>query len=189
MTSIVLASGLALVQGCGEKRAPLSQPAPPPAPPPVQVSAAPPPPQALRSESSRPPDPPAAPTEAELFSRTSLDELNAKAPLGDVFFAYDKGDLNEPARATLQRDADWMKKWSRTYVLIEGHADERGTSEYNLALGEVRAAAVRAYLSGLGIEGSRVSIVSKGKEQPFCTSHDEDCWFENRRAHFIVTAK
>jgi len=82
-----------------------------------------------------------------------------------------------------------MRKWDRTRVLIEGHADERGTNEYNLALGDRRAAAARDYLVNLGIDRSRISIVSKGKEAPFCTEHNEECWYENRRGHFIITAK
>jgi len=188
-TSIVLAGGLALVQGCGGKRVPASQPAPapPPAPPPVQVAA--PPAPASRPAVRPAPATAPAPTEEELFERLSLAELNAKMPLGDAFFAYDKADLTEEARATLQRDAGWLRKWSHTSVLITGHADERGTAEYNLALGELRAASARDFLKGLGIDASRIQIVSKGKEQPFCTVHEEDCWFENRRAHFIVTAK
>jgi len=136
-----------------------------------------------------PPQPPAPPTEAEIFARTSLADLNAQQPLGDAFFDYDRSDLSDPVRATLQRDADWMRKWTSTRVLIEGHADERGTSEYNLALGERRASAARGYLVNLGIDLSRISIVSKGKEAPFCAEHNEECWHQNRRGHFIITAK
>jgi peptidoglycan-associated lipoprotein len=136
-----------------------------------------------------PPQPPAPPTEAEIFARTSLAELNAQKPLSDAFFDYDQSDLSDQVRSTLQHDADWMRKWNQTRVLIEGHADERGTSEYNLALGERRASAVRDYLVNLEIEPARISIVSKGKEAPFCTEHNEACWHENRRGHFIITAK
>jgi peptidoglycan-associated lipoprotein len=92
-------------------------------------------------------------------------------------------------RTALQRDADWLRTWGGTRVRIEGHADERGTSEYNVALGERRAASTRDYLVSLGVDTSRITIVSRGKEAPFCTTHDEDCWFENRRAHFLITAK
>jgi peptidoglycan-associated lipoprotein len=119
----------------------------------------------------------------------SLDELNAKEPLDDAFFAYDVADLTDATRTALQRDADWLNKWRSVHVVIEGHADERGTNEYNLALGEARANAVRAYLAGLGVDAVRVNIVSKGEEQPFCTQHEESCWIRNRRAHFIMTAK
>jgi len=119
----------------------------------------------------------------------SLPELNAQRPLEDVFFDYDKSDLGNAARASLQKNADWMRRWTSTRVLIEGHADSRGTSEYNLALGERRAAAVRDYLTTLGIDMSRMSIVSKGEEEPVCTEESESCWSRNRRGHFSVTAK
>jgi len=119
----------------------------------------------------------------------SLAELNAKAPLADAFFTYDTADLTDSAREVLQRNAAWLTKWTSVRVLIEGHADERGTNEYNLALGEKRAVIARTYLTSLGVGESRVSIVSKGEEQPFCALHEEGCWSENRRAHFIITAK
>ena len=82
-----------------------------------------------------------------------------------------------------------MKRWTTTKVLVEGHADSRGTNEYNLALGERRADAVRDYLVSLGIPADRITIVSKGEEQPFCSEDGETCWAQNRRGHFIVTAK
>ncbi len=82
-----------------------------------------------------------------------------------------------------------MKKWTSTRILIEGHADERGTNEYNLALGERRARETLSYLVSLGIDTARIRTVSKGEDAPFCTSHDEDCWYENRRGHLVVTAK
>jgi peptidoglycan-associated lipoprotein len=174
-----------ILMACGEKRPPMIQPTLP-TPPPAQVSTPPPAPPLPARPPERRPTPP---TEEELFSRLSLDELNGQQPLGDAFFAYDRADLTEAARAALQRDADWMRKWSVTRVRIEGHADERGTSEYNLALGERRAASARDYLVSLGVDTSRIGIASRGKEAPFCTTHDEDCWFENRRAHFLITAK
>jgi peptidoglycan-associated lipoprotein len=136
-----------------------------------------------------PSPPPPIPTEGELFARLSLDELNAKHPLDDAFFAFDRADLSDEARATLQWDAHWMKQWTTVRVLISGHADERGTNEYNMALGERRAASARNYLIDLGVAMARINIVSKGEEQPFCTEHEEACWSQNRRAHFLVTAK
>jgi peptidoglycan-associated lipoprotein len=119
----------------------------------------------------------------------SLAELNAQKPLQDVYFAYDQSDLSDEARANLQKNADWMKKWTTTMVTVEGHADSRGTSEYNLALGERRAAAVRDYLGSLGIPTTRVTIVTMGEEQPVCTEEAESCWSLNRRGHFVITAK
>ena len=119
----------------------------------------------------------------------SLAQLNAQRPLEDVFFAYDKSDLSDAARASLQKSSDWMRKWTTTMVTVEGHADSRGTSEYNLALGERRAGAVRDYLATLGVMGSRITIVTMGEEQPVCTEDAESCWEKNRRGHFVITAK
>jgi peptidoglycan-associated lipoprotein len=158
-------------------------PAPPPAPPPATTPAPPPPP---------PPAPkpaPAPPSEEEAFRTKTLEQLNSEKPLGDVQFAYDASDLSEEARGILQKDTDWMKKWTSTKVMVEGHADSRGTNEYNLALGERRADAVRDYLVSLGVPTDRITIVSKGEEQPFCTEETEACWQQNRRGHFIITAK
>ena len=128
-------------------------------------------------------------TEEEVFARKSLDQLNAERPLGDVFFDYDKSDVREDARPVLQRDADFMKRWTSTVITVEGHCDSRGSAEYNLALGSRRATAVKDYLVSLGIPANRVTVVSKGKEQPFCNEENEACWQQNRRGHFIVTAK
>ena len=182
------AAACALVAACHHQQPPAA-PAPPPPPPPVVAGTPPPPPPRV----SPPPAPqvpvPAPLTEEELFARTSLADLNAKEPLDDTFFAYDRSDLSEPARTALDRDATWMRKWARTRVLIEGHADERGTNEYNLALGERRAAATRDYLVSLGIDQSRINIVTRGEEAPFCTDPNETCWRQNRRGHFIITAK
>jgi peptidoglycan-associated lipoprotein len=165
------------------KPQPPPAPAPPPAPPPATTPAPPPPP---------PPAPtpaPAPPSEEEAFRTKTLEQLNSEKPLGDVHFAYDASDLSEEARGVLQKDTDWMKKWTSTKVMVEGHADSRGTNEYNLALGERRADAVRDYLVSLGIPTDRITIVSKGEEQPFCSEETEACWQQNRRGHFIITAK
>jgi peptidoglycan-associated lipoprotein len=161
------------------------EPAPPPAaaPPPTRTPQPPPPPPAPA------PAQPAAPTEDEIFRQKTLEQLNAEKPLGDVFFAYDATDVTDEARAILQKDVDWMKKWPTTKAMVEGHADSRGTNEYNLALGERRADAVRDYITSLGIAADRLTIVSKGEEQPFCSEETEACWQQNRRGHFIITAK
>ena len=82
-----------------------------------------------------------------------------------------------------------MKRWPSTKVMVEGHADSRGTAEYNLALGERRATAVRDYLVNLGVGADRITLVSKGKEAPFCSEENESCWQQNRRGHFVITAK
>jgi peptidoglycan-associated lipoprotein len=168
---------------CG-KKAP--ETAPPPPPPPAAPAAPPAP--------APPPPAPAPPapkplSEEELFARKSLEELNAERPLADVFFDLDESTIRDDARGSLQKNAEWMKRWTSTRITIEGHADERGSAEYNLALGDRRADAVRSYLVSLGIPENRIAVVSKGKESPFCTESSEDCWQQNRRGHFIITAK
>jgi peptidoglycan-associated lipoprotein len=119
----------------------------------------------------------------------SLEELNQQQPLGTVYFDYDKSDLTDRARETLQTNAQYMQKWPSTRVTVEGHADSRGTSEYNLALGERRARAVRDYMASLGVDSARMNVVSMGEEQPTCTDENEACWSQNRRGRFVFTAK
>ena len=119
----------------------------------------------------------------------SLGELNDTAPLAPVFFNYDESDVLAAAQGVLAQNANWMRQWPSTRVRIDGHCDERGTNEYNLALGESRSSQVRDYLISLGIEASRIATVSRGEELPFCTEDDESCWSQNRRAQFVVTAK
>jgi peptidoglycan-associated lipoprotein len=175
---------IASIASCA-RRAPAPAPAPPP-PPPAAPEAPPPPPPPPPAPA---PAPPAPLTEEEEFARKSLEQLNRERPLEDVFFEFDRSDLSDPARSSLQKNSEWMKRWGSTRVTVEGHADERGTNEYNLALGERRAASVRDYLVSLGVDAGRILIVSKGEEQPFCTESNEACWSQNRRGHFIITAK
>ena len=170
---------------CAKKPVEPPPPAPTVEPAPTPTTPPPPPP---------PPPPPAAPappplTEDQLFERMTLEELNAQAPLADVFFAYDSTDLSEEARSVLQKNSDWLKRRTSTKVLIEGHADNRGTNEYNLALAERRADTVRDYLVSLGVSNDRMTVVSKGEEQPACTEETESCWQQNRRGHFLFTEK
>src|SRR6476620_8893230 len=177
---------VAAVTAGGCRHNPKPQP-PAPAPPPAAPATTPQPPP------PPPPAPPAAqpapPTEDEIFRNKPLEQLNAEKPLADAFFAYDSTDLSDEARRVLQKNVEWMKRWGSTKVMVEGHADSRGTNEYNLALGERRADAVRGYVVSLGVPAERVTIVSKGEEQPFCSEETEACWQQNRRGHFIVTAK
>jgi len=128
-------------------------------------------------------------TEAELFQRKSLSELNAERPLADAFFDYDQNTLRDDARQVLQQDAQWLAKWPQTMVRVDGHCDERGSAEYNLALGNRRAAAVRDYLTSLGVKPDRVQTRSLGTEAPFCRESGESCWSQNRRGHFEITGK
>ena len=132
---------------------------------------------------------PRALSEDELFANKSIADLNAERPLADVFFDYDSIELRPEARETLQKNAAWLNRWASTRIVVEGHSDERGTAEYNLALGEQRAQQVRSYLSGLGVQADRMMPVGKGKEAPFCYDSAESCWSQNRRGHFQFTAK
>jgi peptidoglycan-associated lipoprotein len=110
-------------------------------------------------------------------------------PLADVFFEYDMSTIRDDARPILQKNADYLRRWTTTRVSIEGHADARGTAEYNLALGERRASSVRDYLVSLGIASDRLLPVSRGEESPQCTEEAEACYTRNRRGHFVFTAK
>lgn len=107
-------------------------------------------------------------------------------PLKDVHFAFDSYELDDEARAILRENADWLQDRSREKVEIEGHCDERGTVEYNLALGAKRARAVKDYLVSLGIAADRMTTISYGEELPLCAEHNEECWAKNRRAHFVL---
>jgi peptidoglycan-associated lipoprotein len=107
--------------------------------------------------------------------------------VGDrIFYGFDRYDLEPEARATIERWATWLQKYPQVTVTIEGHADERGTREYNLALSERRATAARNYLVALGINPDRVASISYGKERPVCTASDEACWSQNRRGVMVV---
>lgn len=176
-----------IVIGCSKKVPPPAPP--PPAPPPVATAPPPPPPPPTPPPAQPPAQPPRALTEDELFARKTVDQLNAEMPLADVKFDYDQFNIRDDQRATLQRNADYLRRWTSIKVTVEGHADARGTNEYNLALGERRANAVRDYLAGLGLAADRFVSVSKGEEQPLCTEMTEDCYMQNRRVHFIITAK
>lgn len=110
----------------------------------------------------------------------------ASSPLKDVMFDFDRYDLSADARATLRANADWLRSNPSARVEIEGHCDERGTNEYNLALGAKRAQAAREFLSSLGISPDRLSTISYGEEIPVCREHDEQCWKQNRRARFVI---
>jgi peptidoglycan-associated lipoprotein len=180
---VALAAAVA-VSGCGKKKPVPPAPTPPPAAAPTTPAPPPPPPPPPAHE---PPAP--APSEDDIFARKSLEQINSEHPLGDAFFDLDSFEIRRDAQPILQKDAEWMKRWPSTKIAIEGHCDSRGSAEYNLALGNKRATAVRDYLANLGITGDRIQIVSKGKEQPTCPEQVESCWAQNRRGHFLVTAK
>jgi peptidoglycan-associated lipoprotein len=112
--------------------------------------------------------------------------LGSDGPLEDIYFGYDADDLNEEARAALQRNRDWLEEHPSARIEIEGHCDDRGTIEYNLALGARRAAAAKDYLVALGISASRITTISYGEELPLCREATESCLQRNRRGHFVV---
>lgn len=129
---------------------------------------------------------PQAPTAA---ARPSPKEFTAIPELKPIYFDFDKYDIRPADAKILDANAQWLKSNDNQRVLIEGHCDERGTAEYNLALGERRAVAAKTYLVLLGIAADKLRVVSYGKEFPFEAGHEEGAWSKNRRAHFVITAK
>ena len=109
-----------------------------------------------------------------------------EGPLKDVHFAFDSYELDETSRGILRENGNWLKDHAQSKVEVEGHCDERGTVEYNLALGAKRARAAKEYLAALGVGGDRLTTISYGEELPLCHEHDETCWERNRRVHFVV---
>src|SRR5512134_1446120 len=164
LTTMVLLA--VFVAACAKKVPP---PPPPPPPEPPAAPAPPPPPPPPPAPAPAPPPAPRPLTEEELFSKKTLEQLNAEMPLGDVMFDYDMSAIKDDQRALLQKNADWMRRWTTTRVTIEGHADARGTNEYNLALGERRGNAVKDYLVSLGIAANRMTVISKGEEAQVCS--------------------
>ncbi len=174
-----------LVTACHKNTPPVVRPAPPPPPSSTAGAKPPSPPEPVAEPTVVPPEPVAE----DKIAAASLDDLNRNSPLQPVFFDLDSADINSAGQAALESDATLLKKYPTWTVTIEGHCDERGTAEYNLALGERRAIAARTYLVSLGISADRLRTVSYGKEFPFDPGHDEAAWAKNRRAHFVITAK
>jgi peptidoglycan-associated lipoprotein len=175
---------VALATGCGRNKKPVVA-APQPAPTLAPETTPPAPPQ--RVEESVPLPQPRLSEDA--LANRSLDDLNRNSPLKPIFFPLDSAELDEAGRAVATADADVLKKYSSWAITIEGHCDERGTAEYNLALGERRASAVKSYLASLGISADRIKTVSYGKEYPFDMGHSEEAWSKNRRGHLVITSK
>jgi peptidoglycan-associated lipoprotein len=158
----------------------------------AKVKEVPPPPQAQEQpkvEKVTPPPPPPPPTEEELFKAKTLEQLNREQPLKTIYFDYDKYFIRDDAKPTLSANAAWLNKFKSARVLIEGHCDERGTEDYNLALGEKRAKSAYDYLLSLGISADRLQTISYGKSQPIDPGHSEISWQRNRRAQFTIIAK
>jgi peptidoglycan-associated lipoprotein len=189
-TSMVVLTALAVafgVSGCAKRPLvpvasappPVAATAPPtPTPPPAPAPAAPTPPPAEPAPppvATPAPQPPAPPK-----------EYHAEAALKIIHFDFDKSDIRPDAAKILDANASWLTANPKMLLLIEGHCDERGTSEYNLALGERRAKAAQAYLVSRGVQAERINTVSYGEERPLCAEHSEKCWATNRRAQFLV---
>lgn len=182
---LVVASALAAGYGCAKKK-PI-EPTPPPAPeapaPPAPPPPAPPPPAPPKPE----PPPAADPFAGDLEAVNRY--VAEQGLLGAVYFDFDRYDVKPEARERLQRNAEFLGQHPEFLVRIEGHCDERGTNEYNLALGQRRADAARDYLVTLGVERARLETVTYGEEAPVCTEHAEPCWSRNRRAQFVITSR
>jgi len=160
--SFTLVSAMILVAGCGKKPKPTTEVVKEPA--------------SQEAQPSQPPEQPKPPAV----------EAAAEVTLDDVFFDFDKYNLREDARQTMERNAGVLSKNAGARALLEGHCDERGTVEYNLALGDRRAQSVKNYLAQFGIDNSRLLTISYGEERPFAAGHDEAAWAQNRRVHFVI---
>jgi peptidoglycan-associated lipoprotein len=136
-----------------------------------------------------PPPPTPVPTPAPPPPTDGIDEMNRRGYLKDVFFDFDKYNIRPDQRGSLEANATWLRANPGVRVTVEGHCDERGTRQYNLALGERRASSTKDYLVNLGIEASRIETISYGEDRPFDPGHDEAAWAKNRRGHFVITAK
>ena len=182
MMSLLLA-GL-MITGCARRPATTAATAATPAPAPRAATPAPAPsPSAPASGGAA-----AAPAAPAQTPRPSPREFMAVAALKEVYFDFDKYDIRPGDAKILDSNATWLKG-NNNLVLIEGHCDERGTNEYNLALGERRAKATMNYLVSQGVQAGRITIISYGEERPICTEHNEACWAKNRRAHFLTKAR
>jgi peptidoglycan-associated lipoprotein len=178
----LLLAGL-MITGCARRPATTAASAATPAPAAAPSPA--PAPSAPSAAAPAPPAPAAAASPAQA-PRPVPKEFMAVAALKEVYFDFDKYDIRSEDAKTLDANATWLKSNGDNLVLIEGHCDERGTNEYNLALGERRAKATMNYLVSQGIQANRITIISYGEERPVCTEKTEACWAKNRRANFLV---
>ncbi len=185
---IVVPVLLTFVYGCPKKKPATTQPVLD-----VETTTVTPPPPTEEVTQPTAPTAPVDEVEQDLLASQDLqivnEELRRRGFSPDVYFNYDEDSLSDDTRDKLARNADLLKSSPQLAILIEGHADERGTNEYNLALGDRRANAVRDYLSSLGVNADRLRTLSYGEERPVCTQTEESCWSQNRRAHMIVTGR
>jgi peptidoglycan-associated lipoprotein len=184
---VTMAVALVLAAGCAKRPvatvreappAPAPAPAAPPPPPPAPAPAPPPPPAVVAP--TPPPPPPPAPRPAP------PKEYQANDALKPIYFAFDAATLRPADTKILDDSAKWLASNPNYLLLIEGHCDERGTNDYNLALGDKRAKAAMNHLVAQGVKTDRIAIVSYGEERPVCSEHNESCWSKNRRAQFLV---
>jgi len=189
-TLIAVAAVCLLAAACAKKNAAVP---PPPAPVPVPtVATAKPAPPPAQTAKPAPPAPVAQTTRMpNAATRARIDELLAK--IEDAYFDYDKASLRPDALKALQADSaelrDILKDYPAYKLTIEGHCDERGSAEYNMALGDKRAESAKDYLVQVGIPAAQLNVVSYGKQRPVCEEHDEACWQRNRRAHIVAVAQ
>ena len=177
---LLLILSVLLVPACSTQAPPAPTPAPA-APPPAPAPAPAPVPE--------PADPAGDWEAAEEAPRVlSAAEINQMGVLQKIYFDYDKAEVRTDQRATLQSNATWLRENTNVKIVIEGHADDRGTREYNLALGDRRSNATKDYLISLGINQSRIEMISYGEERPAETGEHEQAWARNRRAEFVVVA-
>ena len=183
LVALLLAASMS---ACAKKKPPVARPIPPPPAGAADTTAErPPAPPEPVQETPVPPEPLAS----DPLKTIDIDQINKDSPFQPVFYAFDSAEIVGDAQKALNANAEILRKYPTWVITIEGHSDERGTAEYNLALGERRAAAARTYLVSLGIPADRLKTVSYGKEFPFDPGHDESAWAKNRRAHFVVTSK
>jgi peptidoglycan-associated lipoprotein len=161
-------------------------PPPPPAPQPAQVEEQPVPEKVVEA-------PPVVQepklTEEEIFLKKSLEEMNTEVPLQMIHFDFDRYFIRDDAKPVLEANAQWLKKFGTIKILIEGHCDERGTEEYNMALGDKRARSTFDYLTSLGISPERIKTISYGESQALDPGHNETAWQLNRRAELRIIGK
>ena len=174
------------IGACAKKQPPVARPIPPPPTGADPGANRPPtPPEPIAEPTTVPPEP----ISEDPLSVSDIDKINQNSPFQPVFFALDSAEIDSRGQQVLDANAQVLTKYADWVITIEGHADERGTAEYNLALGERRAVAARAYLISLGVPVDRLKTVSYGKEFPFDPAHSEAAWSKNRRAHFVVTSR
>ena len=167
----------------GKAKPPVARPMPPPPDSTARQNEPPAPPNPVNEPVVVPPMP------SDEVGTRSLDDLNRDSPLQPMYFELDKAEISSAGQQVLQGNAAVLKKYPSMTITIEGHCDERGTPEYNLALGERRALAAKNYLVSLGVPADKIKTVSYGTEFPFDAGHDDAAWKKNRRAHFVITAK